>query len=82
VLQAKYYELCGHYDEAIELLNQLIVVYGELVPPLVEKLKVLLCLQDWDQADEVANRWEGKKVAQISCPPFPPRICVLTVVEV
>jgi hypothetical protein len=34
------------------------VAYGEeLVPPLVEKLKVLLCLQDWDQADEIANRY-------------------------
>jgi len=54
--KSKYYELCGHFDEAIELLNQLIVVYQNFSPPLVEKMKVQLCLQDWDQADETANR--------------------------
>ena len=54
--KAKYYELCGHFDEAIELLNQLIVVYNNFPPPLVEKMKVQLCLQDWEQADETANR--------------------------
>ena len=54
--KSKYYELCGHFDESIELLNQLIVVYQNFSPPLVEKMKVQLCLQDWDQADETANR--------------------------
>ena len=49
--------MCGHFDEAIELLNQLIVVYQNFSPPLVEKMKVQLCLQDWDQADETANRF-------------------------
>ena len=55
--KSKYYELCGHFDESIELLNQLIVVYQNFSPPLVEKMKVQLCLQDWDQADETANRF-------------------------
>ena len=38
--KAKYYTVCGQYDEAIELLNQLIVVYQNFTPPLVEKMKV------------------------------------------
>lgn len=54
--KAKYYSVCGQFDEAIELLNQLIVVYQNFSPPLVEKMKVQLCLQDWDQADETVNR--------------------------
>ena len=54
--KAKYYTVCGQYEEAIELLNQLIVVYQNFAPPLVEKMKVQLSLQDWDQAEETANR--------------------------
>ena len=54
--KAKYYTVCGQYEEAIELLNQLIVVYLNFAPPLVEKMKVQLSLQDWDQAEETANR--------------------------
>ena len=54
--KAKYYSVCGEFDEAIELLNQLIVVYQSFSPPLVEKMKVQLSLQDWDQADETVNR--------------------------
>ena len=64
--KSKYYELCGHFDEAIELLNQLIVVYQNFSPPLVEKMKVQLCLQDWDQADETANRLENSfKISEL-----------------
>ena len=54
--KAKYFSVSGQFDEAIELLNQLIVVYQNFTPPLVEKMKVQLCLQDWDQADETVNR--------------------------
>ena len=54
--KAKFYSVMGQFDEAIELLNQLIVVYQNFSPPLVEKMKVQLCLQDWDQADETVNR--------------------------
>ncbi len=32
------------------------VVYQKFTPPLVEKMKVELCLQDWEQADDTANR--------------------------
>ena len=48
--------MAGNFDDAIELLNQLIVVYPTFSPSLVEKMKVQLCLQDWDQVDETANR--------------------------
>ncbi len=32
------------------------VVYPKFTPPLVEKMKVELCLQDWEQADDTCNR--------------------------
>ena len=45
--KAKYYELCGHFDDANSVLSTLVVVYQRFTPPLVEKMKVELCLQDW-----------------------------------
>ena len=63
--QAKYYELCGHLDKANEIYSMLVVAFtnqntssGSLAftPPLVEKMKVELAIQDWEQADDTANR--------------------------
>lgn len=53
--KAKYYELCGHFDDANQALSTLVVVYQKFTPPLVEKMKVELCLQDWEQADDTCN---------------------------
>ena len=68
--KAKYYSVCGQFDEAIELLNQLIVVYQSFSPPLVEKMKVQLSLQDWDQADETVNRILSSDPKHIDGPKF------------
>jgi tetratricopeptide (TPR) repeat protein len=38
--KAKYYELCGHFDEANKEQSTLVVVYPKFTPPLVEKMKV------------------------------------------
>ena len=62
--QAKYYELCGHLDKANEIYSMLVVAFtnssaaGNLTftPPLVEKMKIELAIQDWEQADDTANR--------------------------
>ena len=57
--KAKYYEVSGHMDKANEILSTLVVVFNytnEFAPPLIEKMKVELSVQDWDQADDTANR--------------------------
>ncbi len=54
--KAKYYEMCGQFDEANRVLSTLVVVYPKFAPPLVEKMKVELALQDWEQAEDTAGR--------------------------
>lgn len=43
-------------EDAIARLNQLIVRYPKITPPLVEKMKLVLMGSDWDQAIDMANR--------------------------
>ncbi len=38
------------------MLSALVVIYQKFTPPLVEKMKLELCMQDWEQADDTANR--------------------------
>ena len=54
--KAKYYELCANFDEAKDTLSALVVSYGKFAPPFIEKAKVELALQDWEQAEETINR--------------------------
>ena len=39
-----------------KVLSALVVIYQKFTPPLVEKMKLELCMQDWDQAEDTANR--------------------------
>lgn len=54
--KAKYFEMCGDFDQANQTLSTLVVVYPKFTPPLIEKMKVELALQDWEQAEDTANR--------------------------
>ena len=73
--QAKYYELCGHLDKANEIYSMLVVAFtnssaaGNLTftPPLVEKMKIELAIQDWEQADDTANRVSTVSLISKSC---------------
>ena len=73
--QAKYYELCGHLDKANEIYSMLVVAFtnssaaGNLTftPPLVEKMKIELAIQDWEQADDTANRVSTVSLFSKSC---------------
>ena len=73
--QAKYYELCGHLDKANEIYSMLVVAFtnssaaGNLTftPPLVEKMKIELAIQDWEQADDTANRVSTISLISESC---------------
>lgn len=54
--KAKHYENRSSYKEAMETLNLLVVVNPGFTAPLIEKMKVYLAEQDWDQSLDAANR--------------------------
>lgn len=54
--KAKYLESRHNFTGALEQINQLIVTYPGFLPALIEKMKLQLNLQDWDQAIETAQR--------------------------
>lgn len=54
--KAKYLESRHNFTGALEQINQLIVTYPGFMPALIEKMKLQLNLQDWDQAIETAQR--------------------------
>ncbi|XP_068223465.1 tetratricopeptide repeat protein 21B-like [Palaemon carinicauda] len=54
--KAKHYENRGSYAEAMETLNLLVVAYPGFAAPLIEKMKVYLAEQNWDQCLDAANR--------------------------
>ncbi|XP_065838597.1 tetratricopeptide repeat protein 21B-like [Oscarella lobularis] len=57
--KAKYFETKFNYSGALECVNKAVVSYPGLVPALVEKMKLQLCLQEWEQSVETAQRILG-----------------------
>lgn len=55
--KAKYLESRHNFTGALEQINQLIVTYPGFLPALIEKMRLQLNLQDWDQAIETAQRY-------------------------
>ena len=55
--KAKFLEMRRNFTGALELINQAVVSYHNFVPALIEKMKIQLALQDWEQTREVADRW-------------------------
>jgi len=54
--KAFFHRSMSQYEESLQLLDQAIVAYSWFVPALVEKAKLLVLLQRWDQALETAER--------------------------
>ncbi|CAL1274428.1 unnamed protein product [Larinioides sclopetarius] len=54
--RAKYYERQENYTKALEYLNQAIVLFPKYPPAFVEKMKIHLVLEDWDQTLVAAQR--------------------------
>jgi len=54
--RAKFYEVNRKYSNALDCLNQAVVLHGWFEPALFEKAKVLMLMGDWEQAVETANR--------------------------
>ena len=45
------------FSGALKTLTQAILSYQQFLPPLLEKMKVQVALQEWEQAVETAQRW-------------------------
>ena len=54
--KARLYVAREQLKEALECLNQVVVLYAWFLPALVEKFRVLVAMKDWEQATETAQR--------------------------
>ncbi|XP_045686795.1 tetratricopeptide repeat protein 21B [Phyllostomus hastatus] len=54
--KAQCLEMRQNYLGALETVNQIIVNFPTFLPALVQKMKLQLALQDWDQTTETAQR--------------------------
>lgn len=55
--KAKYMETRRNFSSALDLISQAVVAYPNFLPALIEKMKVQLALQDWEQTIETAQRF-------------------------
>jgi len=53
---AKCKELINQFSQALECVNRILVRQPNLSCVVVEKMKLQLCSQDWDQCNEVSLR--------------------------
>ncbi|KAK6970975.1 Tetratricopeptide repeat protein 21B [Biomphalaria glabrata] len=60
--KAKYFEMKHNYSGALELINQVVVSQPSFLPAFLEKMRLQLALQDWDQTLETAQRAEGNDI--------------------
>eukprot|EP00111_Clytia_hemisphaerica_P000239 TCONS_00000598-protein len=52
----EYMKRKQNFTGALDLTNQLVVMHPDFFPALVEKMRICLSLQDWEQTMETANR--------------------------
>ena len=54
--KAKFLESRRNFSGALENINQAVVSYPGFLPALVEKMKIQLATQNWEQTTETAHR--------------------------
>lgn len=57
--ECQFYYQRHNFSHALEQANLAVASYPRFLPALVEKMRVQLALQDWDQAVETAQRLGG-----------------------
>ncbi|XP_046549679.1 tetratricopeptide repeat protein 21B-like [Haliotis rubra] len=57
--KSRFLELRRNFSGALEVVNQVVVGFSGFLPALIEKMKLQLALQDWDQTIETAQRALG-----------------------
>lgn len=60
--KARFLLLRCNFSHSLEVLNQAVASYPGFLPAIIEKMKVLLALQDWEQAIDTAHRCLGQDV--------------------
>ncbi len=56
--KAKYNEMRRNFSGALDVISQAIVAVPNFLPALIEKMKLQLALQDWEQTVETAHRFK------------------------
>lgn len=54
--KAKFFEIQKNFRGALECINTAVVTFPRFVPALIEKMRIQLAMQDWDQTTEIAQR--------------------------
>ncbi|XP_053264599.1 tetratricopeptide repeat protein 21B isoform X3 [Podarcis raffonei] len=54
--KAQYFEMRQNYSGALEMVNQIIAHAPQFLPSFIKKMKLQLALQEWEQANETAQR--------------------------
>lgn len=54
--KAKYLELRRSFELALDITSRAVVSYSNFLPGLIEKMKLQLALQDWEQSIDTARR--------------------------
>lgn len=57
--KSKHFEAKHNYSSALDAVNQVIVHFPNFLPALVEKMRLQLCLQDWESSIETSQRYEA-----------------------
>lgn len=55
--KARMMEIRRNFSGCLDVINQAIVSFQNFVPALMEKMRLQLALQDWDQVLDTVNRW-------------------------
>lgn len=53
---AKYREIRSNFSQALEYVNRILAVRSDYLPAILENMKLQLCMQDWEQCEDVAQR--------------------------
>jgi tetratricopeptide repeat protein 21B len=54
--RAKYYEIKGDFEKALDNLNEVTVIYAWFLPAVTEKARIVIKSGDWDQGVELARK--------------------------
>ena len=53
---AKYRENRSNFSQALEYVNRVLAIKSDYLPAILENMKLQLCMQDWEQCEDVAQR--------------------------
>ncbi|VDQ02359.1 unnamed protein product [Trichobilharzia regenti] len=55
----KYFQVCKSFSSAMDVINIVIVNFPNYAPALIEKMRLQLVFQDWEQASDTAMRYSN-----------------------